>query len=340
MDLWTEELLNERLTTPSPALIEDIKQIKGDILVIGAAGKMGPSLCVLAKKAAEAAGVAKQVTAVSRFSDQETVQYLSKNGIRMIQCDLLKDGAVDALPDVENIIYMAGKKFGTADNECMTWAMNATLPALAARKFKKSRIVAFSTGNVYPPVPLHTAGITEECPVNPVGEYAMSCLARERAFEYAASQYGTKVFIFRLNYAVDLRYGLLYDLANLIMQNKPIPLASPCVNCIWQGSANEMAIRALLHAASPANKMNITGPELYSVRKTAGLLGKYLGREPAFSGEEGNDAFIIDSSRAMETFGYPAVSSARLIRWQAEWLLAGGRTLDKPTHFEERQGKF
>lgn len=338
--MWTEEKLDKLLSEPSAALIEDIKKIKGDIMVLGAGGKMGPTLCVLCKNAIKKAGIDKRVIAVSRFSDPIATELLKSQGVEIIPCDLLDKEKLYALPEVENIIYMAGRKFGTDGEEWKTWAMNATLPAFVADKFKKSNIVVFSSGNIYPIVPLSSGGCVETDRPGPVGEYTMSCLARERAFEYAANTYGTKIFIYRLNFAVDLRYGVLYDMANNIINGKPISLTTPCLNAIWQGSANEIAIRGLLHAASPVCKMNVTGPETVSIRKAASELGQYLGKEPVFEGEEGNDAYLNDASAAMEIFGYPQVSIKTLIRWQAEWLLDGGRGLGKPTHFEERKGSY
>lgn len=338
--MWTEEKLDELLTTPSDALVEDVKKIKGDIMVLGAGGKMGPTLCVLCKNAIKKAGIKKRVIAVSRFSDPIATELLKSQGVEIIPCDLLDKEKLYALPEAENIIYMAGRKFGTDGEEWKTWAMNATLPAFVADKFKKSNIVVFSSGNIYPIVPLSSGGCRETDPIGPVGEYTMSCLARERAFEYAANTYGTKIFIYRLNFAVDLRYGVLYDMANNILNDKPISLTTPCLNAIWQGSANEIAIRGLLHAEAPAKKMNVTGPETVSIRKAATELGTYLGKEPVFEGEEGNDAYLNDASAAMEIFGYPQVPFKTLIRWQAEWLLDGGRGLGKPTHFEERKGSY
>lgn len=338
--MWNEEKLNELLTTPSQALIDDMKKIEGDIMVLGAGGKMGPTLCVLAKNAAKAAGVDKKIYAVSRGSDKIATELMQSNGIEVIAADLLDKEKLYALPDVENVIYMAGKKFGTDGNEWQTWAMNATLPAFVADKFKKSNIVVFSSGNIYPIVPLHSCGCTEEDHPLPNGEYGMSTLARERAFEYAANTFGTKVFMYRLNFAVDLRYGVLFDVANKILKGEPISLSTPVFNFIWQGSANEIAIRGLLHATSPSCIMNVTGPETISIKKAALELGKYLGKEPIFEGEPGNDAYLNDASLCMETFGYPSVSAKTLIRWQAEYILDGGRTLDKPTHFEERKGKY
>ncbi|MBQ2695812.1 MAG: NAD(P)-dependent oxidoreductase, partial [Clostridia bacterium] len=238
------------------------------------------------------------------------------------------------------VIYMAGRKFGTDGSEWQTWAMNSTLPAFVAEKFKTSNFVVFSSGNIYPIVPLSSGGCTEQDKVGPIGEYAMSCLARERAFEYAANHYGANVFIYRLNFAVDLRYGVLYDMAEKIMSGTPIDITTPALNCIWQGSANEIAIRGLLHATAPATIMNVTGPETVSIAKAAKMLAEYLGKEAIFEGTPGTDAYLNDASLAMETFGYPAVSIKTLIRWQAEWILDGGRSLGKPTHFEERKGSY
>ena len=338
--MWTEEKLNEMLTTPSDKLIEDIAKIEGDIMVLGAGGKMGPTLCILAKRAAEMAGVKKRIIAVSRFSDPIALKQLHDNGVVTLSCDLLDNDALNALPEVPNIIFMAGRKFGTDGNEYLTWAMNSTLPSFVAYKFRRSKIVVFSSGNIYPIVPLASGGCTEDDAVGPIGEYAMSCLARERAFEYAAEKYGTKVFIYRLNFAVDLRYGVIFDVAKKILDGVPISLSTPVFNFIWQGSANEIAIRALLHTEAPARKINVTGPETVSIRAAAIKLGKYLGKEPIFVGEEENNAYINNAGRAMEIFGYPAVSAETLIRWQAEYILDGGRVIDKPTHFEERKGSY
>ena len=338
--MWTEQKLDQLLTTPSDALVADIAKIKGDILVLGAGGKMGPSLCVLAKNAIKKAGIQKRVIAVSRFSDPIAVKLLEDNGVEIISADLLDITDLQALPEIENVIYMAGRKFGTDGNEWQTWGMNATLPAFVADKFKKSNILVFSSGNIYPMVPLHSGGCIEKDPVGPNGEYAMSCLARERAFEYAANTFGTKVFIYRLNFAVDLRYGVLYDIAEKLLANKPIPLATSCFNIIWQGSANEIAIRGLLHCESPVRCINVTGPETLSVQYAARQMAEILGVQPVFEGEPKQSAYLNNAAQAMELFGYPAVSVSTLIRWQAEWLRDGGRVLNKPTHFEERGGSY
>lgn len=338
--MWTEKKLDELLTTPSLNLVEDMKRIKGDIMVLGAGGKMGPTLCLLAKRAIDLARVDKKVIAVSRFSDPIALKLLTDNGIEIINADLLDVEKLNTLPETENIIYMAGRKFGTDGQESLTWAMNSTLPAFAAYKFRKSNIVVFSSGNIYPIVPINGGGCTEEDKPNPVGEYAMSCLARERSFEYAAIKHNTKVFIYRLNYAVDLRYGVLYDIAEKIINERPISISTPCFNCIWQGSANEIAIRGLLHADAPAVKVNVTGPETVSIKYAAEKMSKILGKAPIFEGVEQNDGLLNNASKAMAMFGYPSVSIETLLQWQAQWIIDGGRALGKPTHFEERKGSF
>jgi len=338
--MWTEDKLDNLLTTPSKRLIEDMAKLEGDIIILGAGGKMGPTLAILAKKAMLASNLSKRIIAVSRFTDTVVVNLMKENQIEIMTADLLEPDILTTLPDVKNVIYMAGRKFGTSGQEPQTWAMNAWLPSLVAQRYQKSKIVVFSSGNIYPMVSVSSGGANEQTSPEPVGEYAMSCLARERMFEYGSQTYNTPVFLYRLNYAVDLRYGVLYDIAAQIMQGKPINLSTPCFNCIWQGDANEMALRALLHTGSPAVKMNITGHETVFVRNTAEKLGKLLAKPVLFEGEEAEIAYLNNSSLAMETFGYPEISINTLIQWQAEWILDGGRSLGKPTHFEERKGKY
>jgi nucleoside-diphosphate-sugar epimerase len=338
--MWTESRLDHALAKPSVALIEDMKRIGGDILVLGAGGKMGPSLCALAQNAARAAGIEKKVYAVSRFGDAETVRRLEEQGITVLPTDLLKEGALDELPDAENVIFMAGKKFGTNGQEPYTWAMNAWLPALVAQRYRNARIVAFSSGNLYPIVRAVSGGAAESVAPAPVGEYPQSVLARERCFEYGSLQYGTKVLLFRLNYAIDLRYGVLYDIARKVYSGETVSVSNPCFNCIWQGDANAIAIRCLLHGSSPAAKLNVTGPETVSVRYAAERFAQLFQVEPKISGEEPNDAYLSNSAECVRLFGYPSVCLDQMIRWQAEWILQGGRSLDKPTHFEEREGNY
>lgn len=341
--MWTEEKLNSLLTEPSDRLARVMREIKGGVTVLGASGKMGPSLCILANNALKKSGSGskeKKITAVARFTDKESEKLLKENGIETISCDLLNAGEVAELPPCENVIYMAGRKFGTSGAEYQTWAVNSVVPAYVIDKYKKANYVVFSSGNVYPFVKPLTGGCREEIKPSPIGEYAMSCLARERAFEYAAGVYGANVFIYRLNYAVDLRYGALYDIAANIMNGVPVSLTVPSFNCVWQGYANEAAISGLLHAANPVKTVNVTGPETVSVRKAAGILGGYLGKSPVFSGEEGEYALLSDSSLCCELFGYPDVPLGKLLKWQAEWIADGGRGLGKPTHFEENGGNF
>ena len=338
--MWTEEKLDKMLTTPSAALTAELSALDGDILVLGAGGKMGPTLCVLAKNALRAAGSDKRVNAVSRFSDPLVVELLQKNEVEMISADLLQPNALENLPDAENIIYMAGKKFGTDGNEYATWAMNTWLPSRVAKRYQKSRIVVFSSGNLYPKVPVGCGGATEDTRTEPVGEYCMSCQGRERMFEYAAKTYGTRVAVYRLNYAVDLRYGVLYDMAHNILTDTPISLTTPSFNCIWQGDANEAALRLLAYAAPQVFTLNVTGPETAGVEETARRLGTLLGREPRFTGTPADTAYLSNAGKMFALFGYPRVSLSTLIEWQAAWIRDGGRVLNKPTHFEERKGSY
>ncbi len=339
---FDEERLEELLATPTRALIEDMKNIDGDIMVLGAGGKMGPSLCRLIRNAATKAGVSKEVIAISRFSDKSVLETLEKQDIRAISCDLLDVKGIQKLPDVENIIYMAGKKFGSEDDISSTWAINAAVPALVSHRFKGANMVVFSSGNIYPMVDTNKGakGSTEDTQPSPIGEYAMSCLARERIFEYAAQHFGTKVLTYRLNYAVDLRYGVIYDIAQRIQNRQPISLAAPYFNCIWQGSANEWAIRSLLHTASPASILNITGPETVSVKYTAERLGQLLNIGPIYEEYEGTSALLNDASKALGLFGAPQFAFEQLLEMQADWLLQGGRGLGKPTHFEVKDGVY
>ena len=338
--MWTEEKLDEMLTTPSNRLIEDIKKISGDIIILGAGGKMGPSLSLLTKNAINAAGTKSKVIAVSRFSDPFAVKLLNENNVETVSCELMNEAELKKLPDAENIIYMAGRKFGTSGQEHLTWAMNTWLPSRVADRYKDSRITVFSSGNIYPQCSPASGGATEETAPDPTGEYAMSTLGRERMFEYAAHEYKTKIAMYRLNYAVDLRYGVLYDIAQNILSETPISLSTPAFNCIWQGDANEAAVRCLLHASSDIFKLNVTGPEIVSLKETAIKIGKMLDAEPIFTDEPGDCALLSNAGKMFTMFGYPSVSLNTLIERQVEWIKSGGRSLNKPTHFEERKGQY
>lgn len=338
--MFNEQYLDELLSMPGQGVIEDIKKLDGDIMILGAGGKVGPTLSVMARRAVEAAGLDKRVIAVSRFTDPMVVKVLKENGVEMLGADLTDPEQVKSLPRVKNIIYMLGRKFGTAGNACDTWMINVGVPTMVTQHFRDANYVVFSTGNVYPLTKVSGCGSREEDAVAPVGEYAMTSLGRERIFEYAAKNYGAKVLIYRLNYAVDLRYGVLCDVAANILNGDPISVRTPCFNCVWQGYANEVAIRALTLAGNPVEYLNVTGPETVSVRDAAAKLGALLGREPVFEGEETDIALLSNAGKCMKLFGYPAVSVDQMIEWQAEWLKAGGRLLGKPTHFEERKGNF
>lgn len=337
--MWSVEILEKLLTEPSEALICDIKAIEGDIMILGAGGKMGPSLAMLARNAVKATNINKKIIAVSRFSDKEVESELVAAGIETISCDLQDVEALYALPDCKNIIYMAGRKFGTDGNEWATWGMNATLPAFVAHKFRNSNIVVFSSGNIYSITKTENGGSLESDKVGPIGDYTQSCLARERAFEFASHKYGTKVLIFRLNYAIDLRYGVLCDIAESIIAHRPLKIETSSVTFIWQGSANEFAIRSLLHCEAPSAVLNVSG-EIVSVRDCAVKMAKMLGIEPLFEGEEQGDGYILNTDKMRAKLGKPSVDTDTLMKWQTEWLLEGLPTLGKPTHFEERHGSY
>jgi hypothetical protein len=281
------------LLKPSARLIEDIKQLDGDILFLGVAGKMGPSMALLAAEAVQAAGLTKKIYGVSRFSQPEIRTELEKKGVITISADLLHRKELFQLPEVKNVIYLAGTKFGTTGKEYFTWAMNSYLPGMVAEKFQKSRIIVFSTGNVYPLTPLSMGGASEPDPTGPVGEYAQSCLGRERVFEYGAATYGTEMLIYRLNYANDVSYGVLLEIGKAVKEGLPIDLNMGHVNVIWQQDANEVAIRSLLHCSNPPKLLNVTGPETDSVRRIAAEFGQLMGRKPVFTGEEQSTALLV-----------------------------------------------
>ena len=340
MSFASEAELENALSAPSPALLDALRSTPGDILVLGAAGKMGPTLTRMAKRAIDALGRHDRVIAVSRLSSAKAEQSLREAGIRTVKCDLLDRQAVAALPDAPNMIFMAGQKFGTRDAPSSTWAMNVVLPSIAAERYADSRTVVFSTGNVYALSPVTDGGAREGDAPAPVGEYAMSCLGRERVFEDAAARRGTPVAIVRLNYAVDLRYGVLVDIASRVMRGDAIDLRMGHVNVIWQGDANDWALRCLAHASAPPFIVNVTGRETLAVRALAMRLGEALGRTPTFTGAEAPDALLSNAALAHTRFGAPSVSTDTLLEWVASWVRAGNPLLGKPTHFEERTGAF
>jgi uncharacterized protein YbjT (DUF2867 family) len=333
--------LEEALARPGPGLVDDARGIDGDLVVLGAGGKMGPSLCRLARRSLDAAGrTGVRVLAVSRWSDPAVERALLDSGVETITRDLMGDDDLSGLPDAGNVVFMVGAKFGTSGSEHRTWAVNAMLPALVARRYPEARLSAFSTGNVYPLAPSTAGGCREEDPTGPVGEYAMSCLGRERVLEHAAATRGTRIALLRLNYACDLRYGVLADIGSAVLQGRPVPVTTGHANVVWQRYANEVALRTLGHASNPPFVVNLTGPETASVRRIATRFGELLDREVLFDGVESATALLSDASRCHGLFGYPDVPLATLIEWQAEWLRRGLPLWDKPTHFETRDGRF
>lgn len=330
----------EKFIKPSAALIADIAQLEGDILILGAGGKIGPSIARLTRQALDLAGKSNRVIGVSRFSEEGLAAELNKDGIETIAADILDDAQLQALPDAPNVLYLAGTKFGTSSNQPYTWAMNSYLPGRVAEKYKNSRIVVYSTGNVYPYTAVGSGGATEEIPAEPVGEYGQSCLGRERIFQYFSTKYGTPILLYRLNYAIDFRYGVLLEIAKTVLAGNPVNLQTGAVNVIWQSDANEMAVRSLLHCASPSKILNITGPETVSVRWLAHEFGKHFDVEPQFINEEQPTALLSNAAESFRLFGYPQVTLKQMIEITANWLKNGGETINKPTHFQERKGKY
>lgn len=338
--LTTEEELEERLARPSAEDVAAVAALDGDILILGAGGKMGPSLAGLAIRAVCESGVSKRVIAVARFSNEKLAGQLAGQGIEVIRADLLEPGVLAALPDAFNVIFMAARKFGTSGSAEMTWAMNTYLPGLVAERYRASKIVAFSSGNVYPLLPAREGGATEQTAVAPVGEYAQSVLGRERMFQYGWSRWGTPVTLLRLNYAIDLRYGVLLDIARSVFDQRPVDLRMGFVNVIWQGDANSMCLRSLAHCAAPPLVLNITGPETLAVRWLALELGRRLGVEPVLTGEEAESALLSNASEAFRRFGKPRVTVDQMLDWISGWVMQGGATLGKPTHYQVRDGRF
>jgi nucleoside-diphosphate-sugar epimerase len=336
----TIEELEDWLSRPNATDVAAMAALSGDILILGAAGKMGPSLAKLAKRSILEARVNKRVIAVARFSDAQVRCDLESSGIETITCDLLQPGTMAQLADVENVVFMAARKFGTSGSEHLTWAMNTFLPGLVAQRYRASRIVAFSTGNVYGLQPVSDGGATESTPVAPAGEYAQSALGRERMFEYGSSLWKTKTVLLRLNYAVELRYGVLVDIALAVFHREPVNLQMGYVNVIWQRDANSACLRSFAHSESPPLVLNITGPERLSVRDIAQEFGKRLGIKPAFTGQELDVAILSDAARATVLFGPPTVTPHQLMDWIANWISKRRPLLNKPTHFEVRDGKF
>lgn len=335
-----EETLEEALSRPTPELVEFMERLDGDILFLGVSGKMGISMASMAKRACQQAGVEKRVIGVSRFSNAANREYLEGLEIETIAGDLLDQQFLSSLPECENVVYLAGTKFGTQGNEAYTWAMNAYLPGLIAERFKSARIVALSTGCVYPLVNTESGGSVESDEVGPIGEYAQSCLGRERMFEFGSTSHDAPVVLIRLNYAVEMRYGVLADIATKVWGEETIDVTMGYANVIWQGDANALILRAFDLCRSPARHLNVTGPETLSIRSVAERFGRLLGKEPKLVGEEAPSALLSNASLMFERMGKPSIPVEQVIEWTAQWIRDGGRQLGKPTHFEVRDGQY
>ena len=346
MDLLTADALPDRiddidhledlLSTPSQALVDDLARVEGDIIVLGVGGKVGPTLARLAKRAAPE----RRVVGVARFSDPAVKSRLEAWGIETITADLLDRKAVAALPRLPNVVYMAGRKFGLAGNEPFTWAMNVYVPGLVAEHFANSKIVSFSTLCVYPYSDVRLQACDEDTPPNPSGEYGNSCVGRERIFQYFSQTLGTPGRLMRLNYAIDMRYGVLFDVASRVRAGTPIDLTTGHANVIWQGDASSQMLRALLHCTTPATPLNIGGPDATSIRWLAQTFGRRFDRAPVFEGTEAESAWVNNTSRAARLFGYPVVSLPRMIEWVADWVARDMPEYGKPTKYEVRSGGF
>jgi hypothetical protein len=328
--------LDDLLCRPSQALIDDLAKIDGDLMILGVAGKMGPTLAGLAK----AALPGRRVIGVARFSDASVKTWLDARNIETLNCDLLDEAAIQALPKIKNIVFMAGRKFGAEGDLSLTWAMNAHVPALVAQAFAGSRIVAFSTGCVYPFVPVDGRGADESLAPNPPGEYAQSCVGRERMFEYFSRKHATPGRLFRLNYAIDMRYGVLHDIASKVLAGKAIDVSLGHVNFIWQGDASAQALRCLAHCDTPTSPINVSGHEILAVRDLAAKFGARFGRAPVIVGQEEPTAWLTNTSQAVKLFGLPIVDTEQLIDWTADWVSRSMPSLGKPTKYEVRDGRY
>jgi nucleoside-diphosphate-sugar epimerase len=332
--------LEDLLSEPSPGAVEVLGRLEGDLIVLGAGGKMGPTLARMARRASDQAGRKRRVIAVSRFSSSAAEASLRSAGVETVSCDLLDAGQVERLPDAPNVVFMAGMKFGTSTDPARSWAMNTFVPSLVCRKFRTSRVVAFSTGNVYGMCPVVRGGSLETDPPEPVGEYAITALGRERMFQYFSAELKIPVVLLRLNYAMELRYGVIVDIARKVRAGEEVDLTMGCFNVIWQADANAMALQAFDHVATPAAILNLAGPELMSVRTAAEQLGAWMGVEPRFTGSEAAQAFLSNGQLSHCLMGYPRVGVRRMMEWVADWVKRGGATLGKPTHFEVRDGTY
>lgn len=336
----TEDQLDRVLSTPSAELEEAIGQLQGPIIILGAGGKMGPSLALLARRAAAKSSADSEVIAVSRFTNPAVPRQLETEGVKTISCDLFQRESLKELPDARHVIYLVGQKFGTQQNPGATWAVNTLIPEAVVARYPHAKIVALSTGNVYPLTSVDRGGAIEIDPLTPLGEYPNAAVARERIFEFCSRQHGTPIVLLRLFYALDLRYGVLVDIAQKVAAGEAIDITTGFFNCIWQGDANEMILRSLRLATAPPAVFNLCHPQIFSVRQTAEHLGQLLGRPPVFSGAESKTALLGNAGKISALLGAPRTPTETILKWTAHWVKKGGRNLGKPTHFEVRDGKY
>lgn len=332
--------LEEMLSAPTEGVVDTLRRIEGDILILGVGGKVGPTLARMAARASDAAGIERKVIGVDLFPNPEVQARVESFGVETVKCNLLDEEQFDNLPPAKNVIFMVGMKFGSTGQEALTWAMNAFLPGLVARKYADSRIVAFSTGNIYGLVPLTGGGSVEADAPNPVGDYATSALGRERMFEHFSRANGTPTAIIRLNYAVEMRYGVLVDVARQVWAGEPVDVTMGNANVIWQADAIAMTLQSLDLVSSPPFILNVAGPELVSIRKAAGQFGEIMGKPVTITGAEASEVLLNDGQLGHRLFGYPKIGLQQMIHWIADWVMSGGESLGKPTHFESRDGKF
>lgn len=340
MRISTVDELELHLSEPTPGLVETMGRLEGDIIVLGAGGKMGPTLTRMAKRASDSAGVTRRVIAASIFPSERDKLALQSAGIETIDCDFLDQAQLDALPDAPNVVFMVGMKFGSVGAEALTWAINVYLPGMVAQRYRSSRIVAFSSGNIYKFVPSNSGGSAEADTVEPIGDYAMSVLGRERIMEHFSRTLGTPMTFVRLNYAIELRYGVLVDIARKVWNGEPVDVGNGCVNVIWQSDANAMILQAFEKCAAPPFILNVSGPEFLSVRKVAEGYGELMGKKPSVQGQENPDALLSNGSLGYQLFGRPRTDSRQMMETIADWVMRGGENIGKPTHFETRDGKF
>ncbi len=332
--------LDDLLSEPTPHAIDTLAKLDGDLILLGVGGKMGPTLARMARRASDQAGSKRRIIGAARFSDPRLEAHLQAHGVETIRCDLLHAGQLASLPEAPNVIAMFGMKFGSTGEEARTWAMNALLPARVCEKYRQSRIVAFSTGNVYGMAPITRGGSLETDILNGSGDYAMSCIGRERIYEYCSRTHAIPMALLRLNYATEMRYGVLVDIAQRVWAGQPVDVTTGCLNAIWQADANAAALSAFAHLSAPPTVLNIAGPEILSVRRVAEEFGARFGKSIQLAGAENGDAFLSNAQLAHRLFGYPRVGPAQMVTWIADWIAHGGETLGKPTHFETRDGKY